>query len=100
MVWTASPEGAVDMASIGGRPLEVAEVLDRMLTVLDVPSAAARYPGALMTIGRRVRVEFDGGAFIGQATGITEEGHLIVLDQSGARRDFSVGDVVHVRNQI
>ncbi len=95
-----SPEGAVDMASLAGHSLDVGEVLDRMLTALDVASAAARYPGALMTIGRRVRVEFDGGTLVGQATGITDEGRLIVLDESGERHDFSVGDVVHVRNQI
>lgn len=96
----AAPHGAVCLAEIGGQPLDVATVFAEMLNALDVSTASARYPGALMTIGRRVRVELDGETVVGQATGISDLGHLIVVVDGGERREFAVGDVVHVRNQI
>lgn len=50
------------------------------------------------TIGHHVEVHLPGGAVVqGEATGIDDDGRLLVRDGAGAEHGFLVGDVVHVR---
>ena len=50
------------------------------------------------TIGRRVRVELPAGTVVvGTATGVDDDGRLLVASDAGEQRAFTVGDVVHVR---
>ena len=51
---------------------------------------------ACSTLGTTVRVELPDGPLTGRATGITDEGHLIV-DVEGTIHTVVAGDVVHVR---
>ncbi|MGH8982064.1 MAG: biotin--[acetyl-CoA-carboxylase] ligase, partial [Acidimicrobiales bacterium] len=52
-----------------------------------------------VTVGRDVRVEREGlAALDGLATGLDDDGHLLVLDATGAVRTIAVGDVVHLRS--
>ncbi|HEV2809172.1 MAG TPA: biotin--[acetyl-CoA-carboxylase] ligase [Acidimicrobiales bacterium] len=100
----AAPAGAVHLEDLAGRPVDRDELLVTWLSHLD-----ARYPtpsraGALLddyrrrctTLGRTVRVELEGATFEGQASGVTEDGHLLVDTVAGAR-DVAAGDVVHLR---
>jgi len=48
------------------------------------------------TVGARVRVQLATGSFDGTATGVTDEGHLVVATPSGTRTVVA-GDVVHLR---
>ncbi len=57
----------------------------------------AALEGASLTIGRRVRVELPASELIGVAEAITASGALVVVDDGGARREVTVGDVVHLR---
>jgi BirA family transcriptional regulator, biotin operon repressor / biotin---[acetyl-CoA-carboxylase] ligase len=54
------------------------------------------YVSALATIGQYVRVEQSDGVVEGRATGVDNEGRLLV-DIDGEVHTFAVGDVVHVR---
>lgn len=50
------------------------------------------------TVGRRVRVELPGGAELhGRASGIAEDGRLVVRRDDGGDDLVAAGDVVHVR---
>lgn len=49
------------------------------------------------TLGRRVRVDLGADDVEGTAVDITDDGHLVVDTVEGARRQFAVGDVVHLR---
>ncbi|MCU1351522.1 MAG: birA, biotin-(acetyl-CoA-carboxylase) ligase, partial [Acidimicrobiales bacterium] len=49
------------------------------------------------TLGRRVRVDLGADDVEGVAVDVTDDGHLIVATDSGERRTFAVGDVVHLR---
>lgn len=52
------------------------------------------------TIGRRVRVHLPSGAAVaGLAVAVTDDGMLLVRDDHGEERAWSVGDVVHVRGE-
>jgi len=49
------------------------------------------------TLGRRVEAHLPGGrTLIGVATGLTDQGRLVVVDDSGTEHHVSAGDVVHV----
>lgn len=55
------------------------------------------YLASSATVGREVRVELPGGyALTGQATGIDQDGHLLVRAE-GRLHTLSAGDVVHLR---
>ena len=55
------------------------------------------YREVCATVGRDVRVDLpNGGAFAGRAEGVDDCGRLVV-NSGGLRREFSAGDVVHVR---
>ena len=49
------------------------------------------------TLGRRVRVDLGADDVEGTAVDITQDGHLVVDTADGTRREFAVGDVVHLR---
>jgi BirA family biotin operon repressor/biotin-[acetyl-CoA-carboxylase] ligase len=49
------------------------------------------------TLGRRVRVDLGADDVEGDATDITDDGHLVVETLDGVRRTLAVGDVVHLR---
>ena len=57
----------------------------------------AALEGASLTIGRRVRVELPTSEMTGVAEAITASGALIIVEDGGARREVTVGDVVHLR---
>lgn len=68
--------------------------------------AAAGEPGTLRdvysercaTIGRRVRIQLGPEEWVeGQATGVDDDGRLVVRTAAGTERAFGAGDVVHVR---
>jgi BirA family biotin operon repressor/biotin-[acetyl-CoA-carboxylase] ligase len=71
------------------------QALDRRLAALDGVVAAAAERSA--TLGRRVRVELARETFTGVASGLTGEGYLEVLTDTGAVRTVTAGDVVHLR---
>ncbi|WP_226344362.1 biotin--[acetyl-CoA-carboxylase] ligase [Agilicoccus flavus] len=62
----------------------------------DVAPLHAAYRAACATIGRDVVVHLPGGDVRGRATGVGDDGALL-LDTPSGRRVLSAGDVVHVR---
>jgi BirA family transcriptional regulator, biotin operon repressor / biotin---[acetyl-CoA-carboxylase] ligase len=60
---------------------------------------AAQVESACSTIGRRVRVHLPGGETLaGVASGLGDDGALLVRDDAGAERPVRAGDVEHVRD--
>jgi len=50
------------------------------------------------TLGRQVRVELPGDRLVdGVASGVDEDGRLLVSTASGAELPVAAGDVVHLR---
>jgi BirA family biotin operon repressor/biotin-[acetyl-CoA-carboxylase] ligase len=56
-----------------------------------------RYRELCGTLGATVRIELPADSFVGEATGITDAGHLVVTLDDGSTREVIAGDVVHVR---
>ncbi len=86
----------------GGRPVEVAALLDDLLrrydTRLDDLSGALRdYRRRLSTLGRRVRVELSDGPLTGVAAEVDHSGHLLVEVESGCLVEVAAGDVIHLQ---
>jgi BirA family biotin operon repressor/biotin-[acetyl-CoA-carboxylase] ligase len=85
-------------AAMLGEGVDRDELLRELLAALERrygrwDEVAAEYRAACATVGRRVRVEPTAGEpFEGVATGITDEGHLLVDS-----RPVAAGDVVHLR---
>lgn len=50
-----------------------------------------------VTLGQAVRVERPGGALLGDAEGLDDDGRLLVREPSGALTAVAAGDVVHLR---
>lgn len=50
-----------------------------------------------VTLGQTVRVERPGGALVGDAEGLDDDGRLLVREPSGALTAVAAGDVVHLR---
>jgi len=93
---TASVEGAGGFVSRDRLLSEMLAAIPPRLADPTVVTVEARSHNA--TLGRQVRVSLPGGrSLVGLATGLTDEGHLVVTDDSGATHDVSVGDVVHLR---
>jgi BirA family transcriptional regulator, biotin operon repressor / biotin---[acetyl-CoA-carboxylase] ligase len=105
------PEELVGLATSlrqqSGRPVDIDELLEVLLTALapraadlGTPAGRARQAsdlqGRCATLGTKVRIELAGDRFEGTASGLTPEGHLVV-DVGGATRIVVAGDVVHVR---
>jgi BirA family transcriptional regulator, biotin operon repressor / biotin---[acetyl-CoA-carboxylase] ligase len=55
------------------------------------------YRERLATLGRRVRVELEGGALEGTATDVDADGRLVVTPDAGTPVVIAAGDVVHLR---
>ena len=57
------------------------------------------YRSLCITIGRKIRVQTEGQSFAGTATGIDDDGRLILSTETGAKRlRFSTGEVSSVRS--
>jgi BirA family biotin operon repressor/biotin-[acetyl-CoA-carboxylase] ligase len=101
-------DSATSLLREAGRPIDRAQLLDRLLVGLeprvaglDSPEGrsaqAADLRGRCTTIGARVRVETAEATFSGTALDVTVEGHLVVdVDHQGPRT-VVVGDVIHLR---
>ncbi|MEY2419719.1 MAG: BirA family transcriptional regulator [Actinomycetota bacterium] len=85
-----------------GRPVHTEDVLDALLEHVSArldagwDDVAREYKARCETVGRNVRVEMADGAFTGAATGVDDDGALIVHTDAGPRRVIA-GDVIHVR---
>lgn len=94
---------------VAGRDLDRAHILtgvlrrfagayERARTDVGRASLRAEYLSLSATVGSRVRVELAGETVIGDAVGLTDAGHLLVVDDGPDRpREITVGDVVHLR---
>lgn len=63
----------------------------------DLSAFWSAYAARSATLGRRVRVELPGDVLLGEATGVTTDGALEVVDDAGRVHTVTVGDVVHLR---
>lgn len=90
-----APEGAARLDA--GRP--PADVLRAVLTAYDALPADVTdaYRAALVTLGRRVRVERPNDVLVGTAIDVEADGRLVVLDECAVTHRLDVGDVVHLR---
>jgi BirA family transcriptional regulator, biotin operon repressor / biotin---[acetyl-CoA-carboxylase] ligase len=99
---------AVSCEEVASRPVDRSALLvgflrgleSRYATVLggkrDDTLAAYRADSA--TLGRRVRVELTAGdALEGAASGLADDGRLVVTDDKGSEHLINVGDVKHLR---
>ena len=93
-----APEGAARL----GDGIGIARVLRETLLAFDAlgPDVAARYRLDLATIGTDVHVELpDGSTLDGRATGVDDDGRLIVAGDDGVVHRLDVGDVVHASHR-
>jgi BirA family biotin operon repressor/biotin-[acetyl-CoA-carboxylase] ligase len=95
----ALPAGGASLAQVSGRDVDRAALLVGYLVALEArcrqgPEALmADYRAACSTIGCHVRLELPGGESLeGRATGVAEDGRLLVDG-----RPVAAGDVVHLR---
>lgn len=104
---TDAPPGATSVAAEAGVTLSAPALLDIVLEEIEPrraqlevregrESLREEYQRALVTLGRRVRVETAEEVHEGEARGVDARGRLVV-EVAGTERTFSVGDVVHVR---
>jgi BirA family biotin operon repressor/biotin-[acetyl-CoA-carboxylase] ligase len=104
---TDHPDGATSVSREAGVTITPPALLDILLEEIEPRRARlddaegratlrAEYERALVTLGRRVRVETPDGFHVGDARGVDASGRLLV-DVDGSPRAFSAGDVVHVR---
>jgi BirA family biotin operon repressor/biotin-[acetyl-CoA-carboxylase] ligase len=90
-----APEGAARLGD--DRP--PADVLRAVLAAYDMLPADVTdaYRAALVTLGRRVRVERPSDVLVGTAIDVEADGRLVVLDECAVSHRLDVGDVVHLR---
>jgi BirA family transcriptional regulator, biotin operon repressor / biotin---[acetyl-CoA-carboxylase] ligase len=104
---TDHPPGATSVKEVAGVTITAPALLDIALEEIESRRgqldggegrAALReeYQRALVTVGRRVRVELTHETHEGHARGVDAAGRLIV-DVAGSPRTFAAGDVVHLR---
>ncbi|MFI5036483.1 MAG: biotin--[acetyl-CoA-carboxylase] ligase [Acidimicrobiales bacterium] len=104
---TDHPAGATSVAAAAGVTIFPPALLDIALEEIEPRRAQLdlaegrvalreEYERALVTLGRRVRVELTGEAHEGEVTGVDAAGRLIV-NVDGDHRVFAAGDVVHLR---
>jgi BirA family biotin operon repressor/biotin-[acetyl-CoA-carboxylase] ligase len=102
-------EVAVAIDEVVPGPVDREELLVALLTALG-PRYEALCAGerdALLeewrrrsaTLGRRVRADLGVDEVVGTAVDVTDEGHLVVAADDGARRALAVGDIVHLRHR-
>ncbi|HVV38062.1 MAG TPA: biotin--[acetyl-CoA-carboxylase] ligase [Acidimicrobiales bacterium] len=93
---------AIAASHAAGRPVHTEDVLDVLLdnlaTRLDDgwDAVAGEYRTRCSTIGLDVRVELADGTVTGTATGVDDDGALVVSTDAGPRRVIA-GDVMHLR---
>lgn len=99
------------LAAAGAIRLDRADLAIRLLTEIAVlddawraaggdPEAAgmhSEYVGYCATIGSAVRVELPGRTLTGVATGVGQDGGLLLRTADGTDHTLSAGDVVHLR---
>jgi len=94
---------AIAANHVAGRPIHTEDVLDALLENLDARLAggwdavAREYNSRVDTVGQEVRVELADVSFTGMATGVDQDGALVVITDNGPRRVVA-GDVVHLRS--
>lgn len=90
---------APDGAAMLGDDHDPLEVLASMLQHLDAlpDDVTELYRRSLVTLGKRVSVETPRQTITGTATGVDDDGRLIVLDACGLSHHLDVGDVIHLR---
>ena len=90
-----APDGAARL----GDGIEPLDVLRALLTAYDAlpVDVGGPYRAALVTLGRRVRVELPDGVLEGTAIDVEADGRLIVLDTCGVTHRLAAGDVIHLR---
>ena len=101
---------ATSCEEVASRPVDRADLLVAFLTALESRYSAVlagkgrgatldAYRADSATLGRRVRVELMSGPWLeGRATGVADDGRLVVVDGAGAEHLVSVGDVKHLRS--
>lgn len=101
---------ATSCEEVATRPVDRAELLVAFLTALEsrystVLAGGGRgatldaYRADSATLGRRVRVDLTAGPPLeGEASRVTEDGRLVVVDGAGAEHLVHVGDVKHLRS--
>lgn len=106
----ASLTGATSIHALTGQHLHPRELVEKILDSLDgyrqqmnTPASIAlvmeKYRRALVTIGQPVRIEQLDGTWHGVATGLDDEGNLMVQRSDDTIVAVRVGDVVHVRRE-
>lgn len=90
-----APTGAARL----GRDIDPLRVLRELLVAYDALPADPwpLYRENMGTVGRQVRVELSDRTVAGRALDVEHDGRLLVVDESGVRHRFEVGDVIHVR---
>ena len=100
-------DSAVSLRHLVGHDVDRTDLLialaagfEELLGLLDVPEGPERLRDLVVarsaTLGRTVRVERPAGEIVGEAIGLTPEGHLLVRDGS-VTHEVGVGDVIHLR---
>jgi BirA family biotin operon repressor/biotin-[acetyl-CoA-carboxylase] ligase len=107
VTWGGFPAELADTATAcdreAGRPVDRAALLDTLLDELAgrlsaLGAVPADYRSQLGTLGRPVLVELATGALEGVATGIDDDGGLVVEPPDEAPVVVAAGDVVHLRS--
>ena len=99
---------AISLSSIIGRRVHRGEIVAGVIRALNravrelesdkgVGKALAEYSSRCDTLGRKVRVVFDGGEINGEAVAVGEKGEIIVRTGNGTR-SFTSADVKHLRS--
>ena len=91
--------GMVQQGSLCDRDRLLSSLLTELVPRLaDPASVFAELRTNSATLGTRVRVELAGGRFVvGEATGLSDEGHLLVRGDDATTTTITTGDLIHLR---
>ena len=92
--------GMVQHGSFADRDLLLSNMLAELATRLaDPTSVFEELRNNSATLGARVRVELAGNRFVvGEATGLSDEGHLLLRCDDATNMTVTTGDVIHLRS--
>ena len=92
--------GMVQHGSFADRDLLLSNMLAELATRLaDPTSVLEELRNNSATLGARVRVELAGNRFVvGEATGLSDEGHLLLRCDDATNMTITTGDVIHLRS--
>jgi BirA family biotin operon repressor/biotin-[acetyl-CoA-carboxylase] ligase len=97
----AGPDALNRAALLAGILDEFGVLLRRWVAAggdIDASGLRGEYLGACTTVGSRVRLILPSGSEpVLRAVDVAVDGSLVVLDEGGVRRSYSVADVVHLR---